>query len=170
MKHTCWKRLQQLIVAILVIMFLAQIAPRLLIHSNIEAFAGVEGPSMDFAGWAYVYTHHMVCSGPEAFFCTAVRVVEVSHLPPDETQGCRYPYTGKVRAYTLFGIPYDTISVNCNLGGHRQRLMGWDLIIVTYLALMVVAVVLVLVGSVVNPTGAAKALRTFILHRPDDGE
>jgi len=95
----------------------AEIVPRLLIHSNIEAFIG-EPPSLEFAGWAYINAHHLVCSGSaEAFICTGVRVVEVSYL--SKSENCKYPYTARVRAYTLFGIPYDTIVVDCNMGVYR---------------------------------------------------
>ena len=114
MRHSCWKRLLQFIAAALLIFFLAEVAPRLLIHSNIEEFAGVEGPSMQCAGLAYMHARLMVSGGPEAFIWTALRVVGVTHLPQEEAEGCECPYEIRVRVYTLFGIPYDTIVTTCS--------------------------------------------------------
>jgi len=118
MRRVYWRRPLLLITVALVIFLLAEVAPRLLIHSNIEEFAGVEGPSMQCAGLAYMNARTMVSGGPEAFVWTALRVIEVKHLPQEEAEECRCPYEIKVRVYTIFGIPYDTIVARCS-GAYR---------------------------------------------------
>ena len=61
------KRLQGVwLIAAIIILSLGEIAPRLVIHSNIEGFAGVEGPAMQCAGLAYMNARNMVSGGPEA--------------------------------------------------------------------------------------------------------
>ena len=112
------RRLLLLIATALAIFLLAEVAPRLLIHSSMEEFADVEGPSMQCAGLAYMHARLMVSGGPEAFIWTALRVVEVTHLLQEEAEGCECPYEIRVRVYTLFGIPYDTIVARCS-GGYR---------------------------------------------------
>ena len=110
------KRLLLLITVVFVTLSLGEIAQRLVIHSNIEEFAGVEGPAMQCAGLAYMSARNLVSDGPEAFVWTALRVTEVKHSSQDEedAERCECPYEIKVRVYTLFGIPYDTIVTKCD--------------------------------------------------------
>ncbi len=109
-----WRHLLLLIGVAVAIFLLAEVAPRLLIHSNIERFAGVEGPSMQCAGLAYMSARTLVSGGPEAFVWTALQVTEVKHLPAEKAEDCECPYEIRVRIYTVFGIPYDTILVTCS--------------------------------------------------------
>ena len=94
--------------------FGAQVAPRLLIRSGVRAY---EGDAREAAAWGHVNARLLACGGgPEAFICTAVRVTEVTPLPADEAEECLEPYppySVKLRAYTIFGIPYDTIIYEC---------------------------------------------------------
>ena len=112
------KRLQGvwLIAAIVIILSLGEIAPRSVIHSNVEEFAGVEGPAMQCAGLAYMNARNMVSGGPEALVWTALRVIDVKHISQDSStsERCECPYEVKVRVYTLFGIPYDTVIARCS--------------------------------------------------------
>ena len=124
MRHGYWRHLLLPITVALVIFLLAEVAPRLLIHSNIEEFAGVEGPSMQCAGLAYMSAQTMVSGGPEAFVWTALQVMEVKHLPQEEAEECKCPYEIKVRVYTLFGIPYDTIVARCSSVYRLHRPFG----------------------------------------------
>ena len=115
------RRLLMLIVTLFTVLLFGEIVPRLIIHSHIEDFAGVEGPAMQCAGLAYMNATNMVSGGPEALVWTALRVTEVKHLAPNEyTVGrCECPYEIKVRVYTVFGIPYDTIVTRCS-SAYRQ--------------------------------------------------
>ena len=52
--------------------FLAEVAPRLLIRSDLERFFGAEGPAIQYTGIAHVLTRQAYCGGgPSAFTCTA---------------------------------------------------------------------------------------------------
>lgn len=100
-----------------------QIAPRLLIRSDLERFFGVEGPSIQYAGIAHVMTRLAYCGGgPAAFTCTAVRIIDLKHRnnKPGEggkpVSGCAFPYTSTAKVYSWFGIPIQTINIDCNLG------------------------------------------------------
>jgi len=115
------RRLLMLTVALFTVLLLGEIVPRLVIHSHIEDFAGVEGPAMQCAGLAYMNARNMVSGGPEALVWTALRVTEVKHLSPNEynARRCECPYEVTVRVYTVFGIPYDTIVTRCS-SAYRQ--------------------------------------------------
>ena len=127
MRRGCWRRLLLLIALALTIFLLAEVAPRLLIHSNVEAFAdlkrtpppGEQGPAMSCVEQAYLLGSFG--GSPEGFVRTALRVVDVMPLPQEELRGCEYecPYEFKIRVYTVFGIPYDTIVATCS---HAYRL------------------------------------------------
>ncbi len=110
------RRLLILMVTLFAVLLLGEAVPRLVIHSNIEEFAGVEGPAMQCAGLAYMNARDMVSGGPEAFVWTALRVVGVNRLPPggNDVGRCECPYEIRVRVYTLFGVPYDTIVARCS--------------------------------------------------------
>ncbi len=128
MKQSCWRCLLLLTAVALAVLVLAEIVPRVLIQSNLEAFAGVEEDQyIVFASRAYFTAHFYVFSEwPARLICTAVRIVEVRRLSPEEVTGrCRYPFEAKVRLYTVFGIPYDTIVVGCDLAPpHVHKPLG----------------------------------------------
>ena len=102
------------VLSFLLLVALAECLPRLLIRSGVEIY---EGEAREYAGWMHMYAQLLACSGPETFICTAVRVTEIK---PFQQDGCRYPFIGKVHAYTVFGIHYDTIEFDCNLNGSRN--------------------------------------------------
>ncbi len=101
-----------------------QIAPRLLIRSDLERFFGVEGPSIQYAGIAHNTLHHAFCSGgPGVFVCTAVRITDVMFVNPGlgmeslrTPKGCAYPYKATAKLYSWFGIPIQKININCSFG------------------------------------------------------
>lgn len=78
-----------LVAVVFVAFILGEAVPRLVIHGNIEEFAGVEGPAMQCAGLAYMSARDMVSGGPEAFAWTALRVIEVKHLLPGKRPSMR---------------------------------------------------------------------------------
>lgn len=104
------------------VIFLGQIAPRLLIRSDLERFFGAEGLAIQYTGIAHVLTRQAYCGGgPAAFTCTAVRITDLKHRSkPGEggkpVPGCAFPYTGSAKVYSWFGIPVQTVSIDCNLG------------------------------------------------------
>ena len=100
-----------------------QVAPRLLIRSDLERFFGAEGLAIQYTGIAHVLTRQAYCGGgPSAFTCTAVRITDLKHRSdkPGEggkpVPGCAFPYTGSAKVYSWFGIPIQTVSIDCNLG------------------------------------------------------
>jgi hypothetical protein len=108
--------------------FLAQVAPRLLIRSDLERFFGAEGPAIQYTGTAHTLTRQAYCgSGPAAFTCTAVRVVDLKHRNNSlreggrSVAGCAFPYTATAKVYSWFGIPVQTINIDCNLGTSLER-------------------------------------------------
>ena len=103
--------------------FLAEVAPRLLIRSDLERFFGAEGPAIQYTGMAHVFTRQAYCGGgPAAITCTAIRITDLKHRSdkPGEgvkpVQGCAFPYTGSAKVYSWLGIPVQTVSIDCNLG------------------------------------------------------
>lgn len=104
------------------VMFLGQIAPRLLIRSDLERFFGAEGPAIQYTGIAHVLTRQAYCGGgPAAFTCTAVRITDLKHRSKlgeggKPVPGCAFPYTSSAKVYSWFGIPVQTVSIDCNLG------------------------------------------------------
>lgn len=115
--------LLKLLAIALGVIFLAEIAPRLLINSDLERFVNLEGPAVQYAGMAQSLLHRQECTGGLAVLaCTGVRIVEVRlvsgagaagiSVPP----GCLFPYQGTAQVYSLFGIPANTVNIDCNLG------------------------------------------------------
>ena len=107
------------------VMFLGQIAPRLLIRSDLERFFGVEGGSaIQYAGIAHNTLQLAFCGGdPAIFMCTAVRITDVlfvNHGLGMESlrtpKGCAYPYKATAKLYGWFGIPIQKININCSFG------------------------------------------------------
>lgn len=117
-------RLVKLLVLALGVIFLAEAAPRLLIHSDLERFVDVEGPAVQYAGMAQSLLHREVCTrGLAALTCTGLRITEVKLANPGSgepglsvPQGCLFPYEGTAQIYSLFGSPLRTINIDCNLG------------------------------------------------------
>ena len=103
--------------------FLAEVAPRLLIRSDLERFFGAEGSAIQYTGIAHVLTQQAYCcGGPAAFTCTAIRITDLKHRSDKPREGgkpvpgCAFPYTGSAKIYSWFGIPVQTVSIDCNLG------------------------------------------------------
>jgi hypothetical protein len=100
--------------------FLGQIAPRVLIRSDLERFFGAEGPVFQYTGNAHVFTRSGYCAGgPQALICTAVRIIDIENLGNAQAEpppGCGFPYTATAQVYGWFGIPLHTVDIDCNLG------------------------------------------------------
>lgn len=110
------------------VVFLAEVVPRLLVHSDLERFVTIEGPAIQYAGMAQSLLHGQECvGGLAALTCTGVRVAEVRLLPGvgeagvSVPPGCLFPYEGTAQVYSLFGAPVNTVNIDCNLGFSRAR-------------------------------------------------
>lgn len=110
------------------VVFLAEVAPRLLVNSDLERFVAIEGPAVQYAGMAQSLLHRQECvDGLAALTCTGVRVAEVRLVKPgvgagiSVPPGCLFSYEGTVQVYGLFGIPVNTVNIDCNLGFSRAR-------------------------------------------------
>ncbi len=110
------------------VVLLAEIAPRLLVNSDLERFVNIEGPAVQYAGMAQLLLHRQECAGGLATLtCTGVRVVEVRLVNPgvgagiSVPPGCLFSYEGTAQVYSLFGIPTGTINIDCNLGLSRPN-------------------------------------------------
>jgi hypothetical protein len=110
------------------VVLLAEVAPRLLVNSDLERFVTIEGPAVQYAGMAQSLLHRQECAGSLAILtCTGVRIVEVRLVNPgvgagiSVPSGCLFPYEGTAQVYSLFGIPTNTVKIDCNLGFSRAR-------------------------------------------------
>jgi len=130
------KRFLRTVLIFLLLFSLGQVIPRKLLYSRPPA-PPEGGPTPEtaqaFAAVAHFSAYMLACTGPEAFLCTGVQVVQVTPLPQSKAEGCPYPYIAKVRVYTIFSLPYDTVTVNCHLGTYREGRMRWGLTVFVYL-------------------------------------
>lgn len=119
--------LSKLLVLALGVIFLAEVAPRLLIHSDLERFVEIEGPAVQYAGMAQSLLHREACtSGLAALTCTDVQIADVRLINFGSGEaglsvpsGCLFPYEATARVHSLFGIPTRTVNIDCNLGFSR---------------------------------------------------
>ena len=117
-------RLFKFLAIALGVIFLAEVAPRLLIRSDLERFVDIEGPAVQYAGMAQSLLHREECtSGLTRLTCTGVRITEVRVVNPGSGEaglsvppGCLFPYEGTGQVHSLFGIPTSTVNIDCNLG------------------------------------------------------
>lgn len=117
MKAGCLKIPVLATAALLLFLNLGQLIPRVFIHFDAENFAdrGVPAECLEVAS---VNSHALVSNGMEVFIRTALRMTDVRPLSRDDvtargTKVCKCPYEVRVRVYTWFGIPYDTIVTEC---------------------------------------------------------
>ncbi len=105
---------------VLSLVLFGEVAPRLLIDSNIEMF---QGKQQAFAASSWTQARYFFSSSAEPLFWTAIQVHDVKEKLNTDGQQC---YEADVRAYTLFGLPWSSVLVSSCNGGSMVR-QKWGL-------------------------------------------
>ncbi|HPL29541.1 MAG TPA: hypothetical protein PLG21_15955 [Anaerolineae bacterium] len=108
------------LLAVLLIVLLGEAGPRLLIRSNLSAFAGEQRA---FAASALTQTRQFFGGSPEPLLFTALQVRDVTEKTSTEGRPC---YAATVQAYTLFGLPWSSVVVSSCGDSFMQR-QRWGL-------------------------------------------
>jgi hypothetical protein len=104
---------------VLSFIFLGEVAPRLLIGSNIKTF---QGEQRAFAASAWKEARYFFSGSAEPLFWTAIQIQDVKKKVDTDGQQC---YEANVRAYTLFGLPWSSVLVtSCNGGSMIRQKWG----------------------------------------------